>query len=165
MKKTIAMLLAGGQGSRLNILATYRAKPALTFAGIYKIIDMTLSNIMNSYIDNVGILTQYRPSSLIEHIQDGESWGLFGKNRSAVILPPYTGNYASSWYAGTADAIYQNISHINKFENIDRVLILSGDHIYKMDYSELIKFHLEKDATVTIVAMEVPIPEAVRFGT
>jgi glucose-1-phosphate adenylyltransferase len=165
MKNTIAMLLAGGQGSRLNILATYRAKPAVPFAGIYRIIDITLSNIMNSYIDNVGILTQYRSSSLIDHIQDGESWGLCGRNRSAVILPPYTGNYASSWYEGTADAIYQNISHINKFEQIDKVLILSGDHIYNMDYSELIKFHKEKGSVVTIVSMEVPIKDASRFGT
>ncbi len=165
MKQTVAMLLAGGQGSRLNILASHRAKPAVPFAGIYRIIDITLSNIMNSYIDNVGILTQYKPSSLIDHIQTGESWGLYGKNRSAIILPPYTGDSDSSWYAGTADAIYQNLSFINKFENMTRVLILSGDHIYKMDYSKLIEFHKSKDADVTVVSMEVPIEEASRFGT
>jgi glucose-1-phosphate adenylyltransferase len=102
---------------------------------------------------------------LIDHIQTGESWGLYGKNRGAVILPPYTGNDDSSWYAGTADAIYQNLNYINKFDDIDRVLILSGDHIYKMDYSELIKFHTRKKADVTIVSMEVPIEDASRFGT
>ena len=165
MKNTLAMLLAGGQGKRLNILARHRAKPAVPFAGVYRIIDITLSNIMNSYIDNVGILTQYRPSSLIDHIQTGESWELYGKNRSAVILPPYTGDSDYSWYAGTADAIYQNLNYISHFEDATRILIVSGDHIYKMDYSELINAHKEKNADVTIVAMEVPVEEASRFGT
>ncbi|MFC1485230.1 glucose-1-phosphate adenylyltransferase family protein [bacterium] len=165
MRKTLAMLLAGGKGSRLNILASHRAKPAVPFAGIYRIIDITLSNIMNSNIYNVGILTQYRASSLIDHIQTGESWGFYGKNRSAIILPPYTGAEDSSWYAGTADAVFQNINYVNRFDEVDRVLILSGDHIYKMNYERLIDTHRRKKADVTLVAMEVPIQQATRFGT
>ncbi len=165
MKKVVSMLLAGGQGSRLNILATHRAKPAIPFAGNYRVIDITLSNIMNSSIDNVGILTQYKPSSLIDHLQDGESWGFSGKNKNISILPPYTGNNFSSWYKGTADAVYQNINYINKFENIENVLILSGDHIYKMDYSDVVKFHRDNNADITIVSKEIPIEEASRFGT
>lgn len=165
MKKVISMLLAGGQGTRLNILANHRAKPAIPFAGNYRVIDVTLSNIMNSSIDNIGILTQYKPSSLIDHLQDGESWGFSGKNKNMSILPPYTGNNFSSWYKGTADAVYQNINYIEKFENIENVLILSGDHVYKMDYSSLVNFHRERDADITIVSKEVPIEEASRFGT
>ncbi|MCP4481707.1 MAG: glucose-1-phosphate adenylyltransferase subunit GlgD [bacterium] len=159
------MLLAGGQGSRLNILASHRAKPAVPFAGSYRIIDATLSNVMNSDIENVGVLTQYRPGSLINHIKTGESWDLYGKNRGAMILPPFKGKGDSSWYQGTADAIYQNFSYFNRFDDIERVLILSGDHIYTMNYKELVHYHREKNADVTVVAMQVPFEEASRFGT
>ncbi|MFC1567037.1 glucose-1-phosphate adenylyltransferase [bacterium] len=165
MDNTLAMVLAGGQGSRLNILAHHRAKPAVPFGGIYRIIDFTLSNIMNSNIGNIGVLTQYRPSSLIEHIQTGETWGFYGKNRSATVLPPYAGETALSWYEGTADAVYQNRAFIERFESVDKVLILSGDHIYNMDYAKLIEFHKKKRAHLTVVSMEVPIKEAHRYGT
>jgi glucose-1-phosphate adenylyltransferase len=165
VEKTLAMLLAGGQGSRLNILASHRAKPAVPFAGIYRIIDFTLSNIANSDITNVGILTQYRPSSLIDHIQTGESWGFYGRNRSAIVLPPYKGEDESSWYEGTADAIFQNISYINHFDDIKHILIASGDHIYKMNYNDLLSAHKKNKADLTVVAMNVPKSEASRFGT
>lgn len=164
MKHILALVLAGGEGSRLNILASKRAKPALPFAGMYRIIDFTLSNIMNSDISNIGILTQYRPSSLIDHIQTGESWGLFGKDRSATILPPYTGVDESSWYEGTADAVFQNLDFIQNYKDMDNVLILSGDHIYAMDFRVMMEEHKERDADITIVAMDVPRSETSRFG-
>ncbi|MDL1878511.1 glucose-1-phosphate adenylyltransferase, partial [Cytophagia bacterium CHB2] len=133
MKKTLAMLLAGGVGSRLNILAHARAKPAVPFGGMYRIIDFTLSNAKNSGIINVGVLTQYKPLSLMEHIGGGEPWDFMGRMRGAKILPPRTGEKDSDWYKGTADAIRQNADYIRNFD-ADQVLILSGDHIYYMDY-------------------------------
>jgi glucose-1-phosphate adenylyltransferase len=164
MDQIIAMLLAGGQGSRLNILASERAKPAVPFGGMYRIIDFTLSNIMHSGIENVGVLTQYRPSSLMDHIGPGEAWDLVGRRRGIKILPPYTGTTGADWYKGTADAIFQNIQYI-KDHNPDLVLILSGDHIYKMDYIPMIELHKANRADLTIAVMEVPLEEASRFGT
>jgi len=163
MRKTIAMLLAGGQGSRLGILSSKRAKPAVPFAGAYRIIDFTLSNCMNSYVSHIGILTQYKPVSLIEHIGSGHSWGYVGRRRSITVLPPYTAENDSDWYKGTADAILQNLSYIRNFDS-ERVIVLSGDHIYKMDYRAMIDFHKKMNADLTIAAMEVPKKEANRYG-
>ncbi|MEW5759738.1 MAG: sugar phosphate nucleotidyltransferase [Candidatus Thermoplasmatota archaeon] len=161
--KVLAMLLAGGVGSRMNVLASVRAKPAIPFAGIYRLIDFTLSNIMYSGIESVGILTQYKPLSLMDHIGDGKAWDFVGRKRKAKILPPRTGEEASDWYKGTADAIYQNIDFI-KDNKTDDVLILSGDHIYKMDYSDVLNFYKEKDADLVVCMIKVPIKEASRFG-
>ena len=161
--KTVAMLLAGGQGSRLSILSQRRAKPAVPFGGIYRIIDFTISNVMHADIPYLGILTQYKPYSLMDHIGSGSAWGFTGRKRIAKILPPYTGEEDFDWYAGTADAVYQNISFINRFES-DNVLILSGDHVYKMDYERLISFHVEKNADLTIAMQEVPWEDVSRFG-
>ncbi|MEM3341706.1 MAG: glucose-1-phosphate adenylyltransferase, partial [Thermoplasmata archaeon] len=157
------MILAGGKGERLNVLAMKRAKPAVPFGGMYRIIDLTLSNVANSGINNVGILTQYKPLSLMEHIGLGASWDLTGRTRGAFILPPKTGEKDSDWYKGTADAIYQNLDFINRFDP-EYVLILSGDHIYCMDYREMVAFHREKNADLTIAVMEVPMKDAHRFG-
>ncbi len=159
----VAMLLAGGQGSRLSILSQRRAKPAVPFASNYRIIDFTISNVMHSNIPYLGILTQYKPSSLMDHIGSGNAWGFVGRKRIAKVLPPYTGEEDSDWYMGTADAVYQNVSFLNKYES-DVVVILSGDHIYRMDYSEMIKFHLENDADLTIAMQEVPWEDVSRFG-
>jgi len=163
MRKTLAMLLAGGKGTRLNILARLRAKPAVPFGGIYRIIDFTLSNVMHSGLTRVGILTQYKPLSLMEHIGNGQAWDLVGRTREAKILPPSTGEKDSDWYKGTADAIAQNMDYI-KGHKPERVLILSGDHIYKMDYSLMVKYHKDKGADLTIAMMEVPIKDAHQFG-
>ena len=163
MRKTLALLLAGGVGSRLNVLAQVRAKPAVTFGGNYRIIDFTLSNIANSEIENVGILTQYKPYSLMKHIGTGAPWDFIGRTRRAKILPPKTGLRDSDWYRGTADAVAQNIDFIDRF-NPEYVLILSGDHIYYMDYSELIKFHMAKQSKLTIATRIVPIEMASEFG-
>ncbi|MEK7727871.1 MAG: sugar phosphate nucleotidyltransferase, partial [candidate division KSB1 bacterium] len=149
MRKTLGMLLAGGVGSRLNILAAYRAKPAVPFGGLYRIIDFTLSNAKNSGMLNLGILTQYKPLSLMDHIGNGEAWDLMGRMRGAKILPPRTGAKDSDWYKGTADAIRQNLDYIQNF-NSERVLILSGDHIYHMDYSRMVEFHKSRNADLTI---------------
>ncbi len=162
-RDTLVMLLAGGVGSRLSILATKRAKPAVPFGGMYRIIDFTLSNIMHSYLEMVGVLTQYKPLSLMDHIGNGECWNLYGRKRGIKILPPHTGEADSDWYKGTADAIYQNIPFMDNFKP-QKVLILSGDHIYKMDYEAMIHFHEKKNAVLTIAAMPVPIEEAHRFG-
>jgi glucose-1-phosphate adenylyltransferase len=159
----MALLLAGGHGVRLNILAARRAKPAVPFAGSYRIIDFTLSNIMHANIPRVGILTQYRPTSLMEHIGDGSSWGFNEKFGGLKMLPPYLGREDSDWYKGTADAVHQNILFIRNF-NPSLVLIASGDHIYKMDYRSMINYHAEKKAEVTIAGMRVPFEDIARFG-
>ena len=148
-KETIALLLAGGVGSRLNILARYRAKPAIVFGGIYRIIDFTLSNVANCGIDVVGVLTQYKPQSLMEHIDHGRPWDLFGRTRLVEILPPKTGERSSDWYKGTSDAVYQNIPFLDDYEPAT-VLIVSGDHIYNMDYRAVIAQHHESKADVTV---------------
>jgi glucose-1-phosphate adenylyltransferase len=164
MKDTLVMLLAGGAGSRLSILGYARAKPAVPFAGCYRIIDFTLSNAINSGLNMIGVLTQYKPLSLMEHIGSGESWDLIGRTRGAKILPPRTGKQDSDWYKGTADAVRQNMDFI-RTSRMKRVLILSGDHIYKMDYSEMMNFHQEQNADVTIGMMPVPWEETHHFGT
>ncbi|MCR4784755.1 MAG: glucose-1-phosphate adenylyltransferase [bacterium] len=161
--KTVAMLLAGGEGSRLTVLSEKRAKPAVPFAGKFRIIDFTLSNCVNSGIYTVGVLTQYRPHSLSDHIGIGKPWNL-DRNRGGVrILPPYQERGGQHWYAGTADAIYQNLSFIED-NNADLVLILSGDHIYKMDYNAMIATHLKNHADLTVAVMPVPMEETHRFG-
>lgn len=162
-KDLIAMLLAGGMGSRLNILVRKRAKPALPFGAIYRIIDFTLSNIANSHIDIVGVLTQYKPLSLMEHLDGGRPWDLFGRTRLVEILPPKTGEASSDWYKGTSDAIYQNIGFIEDFDP-ELVLVVSGDHIYSMDYNNLIAFHRERKATATVCLVRVPSEEIQHFG-
>lgn len=161
-KKMIAMLLAGGQGNRLYVLTKERAKPAVPFGGKYRIVDFTLSNCSNSGIDTVGVLTQYRPLELNSYIGNGQPWDLDRMNGGVYILPPYTGNSAS-WYKGTANAIYQNINFIEQYDP-EYVLVLSGDHVYKMDYSKMLDFHKKKDADATIAVMEVPIEQASSFG-
>ncbi|MEG0509540.1 MAG: glucose-1-phosphate adenylyltransferase [Eubacterium sp.] len=159
----VAMLLAGGQGSRLGSLTFNNAKPAVLFGGKYRIIDFPLSNCMNSDIDVVGVLTQYRPYILNNYIGDGSAWALDKVGAGVRILPPYMGQKGGRWYNGTADAIYQNIDFIDSF-NPKYVLILSGDHIYKMNYANMIKFHKEKSADLSIAVMDVPWEDAHRFG-
>ena len=159
----IAMLLAGGQGSRLGVLTQKVAKPAVSFGGKYRIIDFPLSNCINSGVDTVGVLTQYQPLRLNTHIGIGIPWDLDRNNGGVTILPPYENIHGSDWYSGTANAIYQNIDYMKAFDP-DYVLILSGDHIYKMDYEQLLNFHKANDADVTIAVMPVPIEEASRFG-
>ncbi len=163
MNPTLVMLLAGGVGSRLNILGAARAKPAVPFGGLYRIIDFTLSNAMNSGLSTVGVLTQYKPLSLMEHIGTGEPWDFIGRSRGAKILPPRTGQQDSDWYKGTADAVRQNIDFIESHAPA-RVLILSGDHIYKMDYAALLDFHEQRHADLTIGMMTVPREETHHFG-
>ena len=162
-KEMIAMLLAGGQGSRLGVLTSKVAKPAVSFGGKYRFIDFPLSNCINSGIDTVGVLTQYQPVRLNAHIGIGIPWDLDRNVGGISILPPYEGNGKSEWYTGTANAIYQNIEYIDSF-NPDYVLILGGDHIYKMDYEVMLDYHKSKNADLTIAAMPVPIEEASRFG-
>lgn len=162
-KEMIAMLLAGGQGSRLGVLTTRMAKPAVPFGGRYRIIDFPLSNCINSGIDTVGVLTQYQPLRLNTHIGIGIPWDLDRNIGGVTILPPFERNINTDWYTGTANAIYQNIEYMESF-NPDYVLILSGDHIYKMDYEVMLDFHKKKDAAVTIAVMPVPMEEANRFG-
>ncbi len=162
-KECVVMLLAGGQGSRLYALTSRVAKPAVQFGGKYRIIDFPLSNCINSGMDTVGVLTQYRPLVLNEYIGNGLPWDLDRYYGGAYILPPYQGKERSDWYKGTANAIYQNLEFIEKF-NPDYVLILSGDHIYKMDYSAMLEYHKEKGADCTIAVLDVPIEEASRFG-
>lgn len=161
--KMIAMLLAGGQGSRLKLLTKDIAKPAVPFGGKYKIIDFPLSNCSNSGIFDVGILTQYKPYLLNSHIGIGGSWDLDRRTGGVRILPPYTNELGGRWYKGTANAIYENISYIDDLDP-EFVLILSGDHIYKMDYSKMLDFHMETQADVTISVIEVPWEETSRFG-
>ncbi|MEF9916486.1 MAG: glucose-1-phosphate adenylyltransferase [Lachnospiraceae bacterium] len=162
-KEMIAMLLAGGQGSRLGVLTAKVAKPAVAFGGKYRIIDFPLSNCINSGIDTVGVLTQYQPLRLNTHIGIGIPWDLDRNIGGVTILPPYEKSNSSEWYTGTANAIYQNLDYMETF-NPDYVLILSGDHIYKMDYEVMLDFHKENNADVTIAAMPVPLEEASRFG-
>ncbi len=162
-KEMIAMLLAGGQGSRLGVLTAKVAKPAVAFGGKYRIIDFPLSNCINSGIDTVGVLTQYQPLRLNTHIGIGIPWDLDRNVGGVTVLPPYEKSTSSEWYTGTANAIYQNLDYMETY-NPDYVLILSGDHIYKMDYEVMLDFHKENNADVTIAAMPVPIEEASRFG-
>ncbi len=162
-KEMIAMLLAGGQGSRLGVLTAKVAKPAVAFGGKYRIIDFPLSNCINSGIDTVGVLTQYQPLRLNAHIGIGIPWDLDRNVGGVTVLPPYEKSTNSEWYTGTANAIYQNLEFMESY-NPDYVLILSGDHIYKMDYEEMLNFHKANEADVSIAAMPVPIEEASRFG-
>ena len=163
-KRVIAMLLAGGQGSRLHVLTRKTAKPAVPFGGKYRIIDFPLSNCVNSGIDTVGILTQYQPLELNEYIGNGQPWGLNKTHSCAQVLPPYERNdKKSGWFEGTANAIYKNIDFVDRFDP-DYVVILSGDHIYKMDYNAMVDYHVKHDASVTIAVRNVPLAEASRFG-
>jgi glucose-1-phosphate adenylyltransferase len=162
-KEMIAMLLAGGQGSRLGVLTSRVAKPAVAFGGKYRIIDFPLSNCINSGVDTVGVLTQYQPLQLNAHIGIGIPWDLDRANGGVTILPPYEKSGGSEWYSGTANAIYQNIRYIDNY-NPEYVLILSGDHIYKMDYEVMLDFHKQNNADVSIAVMPVPMEEASRFG-
>ena len=162
-KECVAMLLAGGQGSRLYALTVKTAKPAVSFGGKYRIIDFPLSNCTNSKLDTVGVLTQYQPLMLNEYIGNGLSWDLNRSFGGVSILPPYQGHGGADWYRGTANAIYQNKEFVDRYDP-DYVIILSGDHIYKMDYSKMLDFHKEKNADCTIAVLEVPMEEASRFG-
>ena len=162
-KEMIAMLLAGGQGSRLGVLTEKVAKPAVSFGGKYRIIDFPLSNCINSGIDTVGVLTQYQPLRLNTHIGIGIPWDLDRNEGGVTVLPPYEKSTSSEWYTGTANAIFQNMDYMEQY-NPDYVLILSGDHIYKMDYEVMLDFHKANKADVTIACMPVPIEEASRFG-
>lgn len=164
MTRTLVMLLAGGEGSRLNVLVQARAKPAVPFGGIYRIIDFTLSNIMNSGLERVGVLTQYKPLSLMTHIGTGKSWDLYGRNRGVKILPPHTGDRDSDWYKGTADALRQNLDFLTRYDP-EEILVVSGDHIYYMDYLPMIRFHQRNRAHMTVAMMRLPKAQLVHFGT
>jgi len=163
MKRVVALVLAGGQGDRLSVLSEERAKPAVIFGGRYRIIDFALSNIVNSGISRVGVLTQYRPRSLNDHIGIGRSWDLDRTGGGVTLLQPYLGRESSDWYRGTADAVFQNIYFLEE-TRADLVLILAGDHVYKMNYDELISYHLAKGADVTVPLYQVPMEEAHRYG-
>ncbi len=163
MKKIVAMLLAGGQGSRLGVLTSSMAKPAVPFGGKYRIIDFPLSNCTNSDIDTVGVLTQYRPLALNAYIGTGQYWDLDRMNGGVFVLPPYVTGDDGRWYTGTANAIYQNREFVDQYDP-EYVLILSGDHIYKMNYAKMLRFHEEKGAAATIAVLPVPMEEAHRFG-
>ena len=162
-QEVVAMVLAGGQGSRLGVLTRNLAKPAVPFGGKYRIIDFPLSNCVNSGIETVGVLTQYQPLELNDYIGNGQPWDLDSNNAGVHVLPPYQKQKKTDWYKGTANAIYQNIPFIERY-NPDYVVVLSGDHIYKMDYSKMLNFHKEHDAACTIAVYEVPMAEASRFG-
>lgn len=162
-KECVAMLLAGGQGSRLYTLTEKTAKPAVPFGGKYRIIDFPMSNCINSGIDTVGVLTQYQPLVLNEYIGNGQPWDLDRLTGGVMVLPPYQAKKGADWYKGTANAIYQNLDFINRYDP-DYVIILSGDHIYKMDYNAMLQAHKEKGADCTIAVLEVPLSEASRFG-
>jgi glucose-1-phosphate adenylyltransferase len=161
--RCVAMLLAGGKGSRLSSLTKKLAKPAVPFGGKYRIIDFTLSNCTNSGIDTVGVLTQYQPLVLNSYIGIGSAWDLDRKNGGVTVLPPYAESSEMRWYTGTASAIYQNMNYLEQYDP-EYVLILSGDHIYKMDYSKMLDYHIEKKADVSISVIEVDWAEASRFG-
>lgn len=162
-KRVVAMLLAGGQGSRLSVLTNRMAKPAVPFGGKYRIIDFPLSNCVNSDIDTVGVLTQYEPLELNAYIGTGQAWDLDRNSGGVFVLPPYQSSKTGRWYSGTADAIYQNIAFIDRYDP-EYVLILSGDHIYKMDYAAMLNAHEKKKADLTIAVRPVPMEEAHRFG-
>lgn len=162
-KKVVAMLLAGGQGSRLGVLTKSMAKPAVPFGGKYRIIDFPLSNCVNSDIDTVGVLTQYEPLALNAYLGSGQAWDLDRNNGGVFVLPPYVSSTSERWYSGTANAIYQNIPFIDQYSP-EYVLILSGDHIYKMNYAEMLESHVKKGADATVAVLSVPIEEASRFG-
>ena len=162
-KEIVAMILAGGQGSRLGVLTKNIAKPAVPFGGKYRIIDFPLSNCSNSGIYTVGVLTQYKPLDLNSHIGIGDPWDLDRRDGGVSILPPYQEEKGGNWYKGTANAIYQNIEYVDRYEP-EYVLILSGDHIYKMDYDKMLEFHKKKNADATIAVVDVPLKEASRFG-
>ena len=162
-KECIAMLLAGGQGSRLYVLTESMAKPAVPFGGKFRIIDFPLSNCTNAGIDTVGVLTQYRPLELNAYIGSGQPWDLDHDNGGVHILPPYQSATGASWYKGTANAIYQNMGFVDMYDP-DYVVVLSGDHIYKMDYADMLARHKKAGAACTISVMEVPWSEASRFG-
>ncbi len=162
-KECVAMLLAGGQGTRLGVLTEEVAKPAVPFGGKYRIIDFPISNTINSGIETIGVLTQYQPFELNQYIGNGQPWDLDRLNGGAFVLPPYQKGKSGEWYKGTANAIYQNINFIDRY-NPEYVLILSGDHIYKMDYSDMLREHKEKNADCTIAVLNVNIEEASRFG-
>ena len=164
MSNILVMLLAGGEGSRLNVLVEARAKPAVPFGGIYRIIDFTFSNIMNSGLERVGVLTQYKPLSLMTHIGSGKAWDFEGRNRGIKILPPHTGEKDSDWYKGTADALRQNMEYLKRYDP-EEILIVSGDHIYYMDYAPMIAFHKRNRADLTVAMMEVPREQLIHFGT
>ena len=162
-KECVAMLLAGGQGTRLGVLTQNVAKPAVPFGGKYRIIDFPISNTINSGIDTIGVLTQYQPFELNQYIGNGQPWDLDRLNGGAFVLPPYQRGKSGEWYKGTANAIYQNINFIDRYDP-EYVLILSGDHIYKMDYSEMLDFHKKNEADCTIAVLDVSLEEASRFG-
>ncbi len=162
-KEMVAMILAGGQGSRLKSLTKNVAKPAVAFGGKYKIVDFVLSNCANSGIDTIGIMTQYKPWALNAHIGVGKPWDLDVSNGGVSVLPPYMEEQGGDWYKGTADAIYQNMYYMDSFDP-DYVLILSGDHIYKMDYSKMLDYHKQQGADATIAVIDVSLEEATRFG-
>ena len=162
-KKTIAMILAGGQGTRLGALTKNLAKPAVPFGGKYRIIDFPLSNCSNSGIDTVGILTQYQPFFLHSYVGIGSPWDLDRKDGGVFVLPPYTHDAGGEWYKGTADAIYQNIAFIDQFDPV-WIVVLSGDHIYKMNYTRMLEYHEAKDADATLAVIEVPWEDTRRFG-
>lgn len=159
----LGLILAGGQGTRLGKLTKDVAKPAVPFGGRYRIIDFALSNCANSNVKNVGVITQYQPLTLNAHIGNGAPWGLNGINSGVTILQPYSSQEGSKWFEGTSHAVYQNISYIDQ-QNPEYVLILSGDHIYKMDYEAMLESHKEREASLTVSVMEVPLEEASRFG-
>lgn len=162
-KEIVAMLLAGGQGTRLGVLTRDIAKPAVPFGGKYRIIDFPLSNCVNSDIDTIGVLTQYQPFDLNQYIGNGQPWDLDRLNGGVFVLPPYMKSKTGEWYKGTANAIYQNIEFVDRYSP-EYVIILSGDHIYKMDYSSMLKAHKERNADCTIAVIDVPMEEASRFG-
>jgi glucose-1-phosphate adenylyltransferase len=163
VKQVLALILAGGQGDRLSILSEQRAKPAVVFGGKYRIIDFVLSNCANSNISRVGVLTQYRPRSLNDHIASGRPWDLDREGGGISLLQPYLGREISDWYRGTADAVYQNLFFVEE-SNADEVLILAGDHIYNMTYDKMLEFHRDNRADVTVPVYDVPLEDAPRFG-
>ncbi len=163
MRRVLALILAGGVGSRLNVLVRHRAKPAVPFGGIYRLIDFPLSNVMNCGMEKVGILTQYLPYSLTDHIGSGHAWGLVGRAREIRILPPHQGTKGSDWYGGTADAVYRNLGYLRRHQP-ELVVVLSGDHIYTMDFARMIDFHLRHAADATIAVRRIPIETASQFG-
>jgi glucose-1-phosphate adenylyltransferase len=163
MQKTLAMILAGGRVDELSVLTQYRPKSAVPFGGLYRVIDFPMSSLMHSGIENVGILSQYRSYSLNNHIGIGAAWEMVGRNRSVSVLPPYTAHTVSQWYRGPADAVYQNLDFINAHDP-RLVLVLSGDHIYSINFAPLIEFHLENKADLTLGFLDVPKEQATRFG-